>query len=109
MDVPIFNELGGVLLRPGRTTRVLCAKPRDGGGGNGGHCVWNADWLPERIGARLRELTDEQHASHTLFHNEIIVSGKTWAAHLPRAIEAFFRVRGAPEGEARRQHAYEAS
>lgn len=113
---------GGLVLRPGASTRVMCASAADSGGtcvaGPGEapmatespHGLYNGDdypgdgcrrcrWAPPAIHGYLRRVTHWQQAHRRPFYNEFVLSAAHWKAGLPEIIEATF----GPQGE--RAHA----
>ena len=116
-------EAGGVILRPGITTKVACGNAGDAGGecllnhredcpaideadGDGGEgpFCWGA-WRPADVGGYL-----QRGVYHNAFkgYNEFLVHGEWWHAHLsarPGVIEAFIAGTQAHAYEAQRLHA----
>ena len=96
-------EAGGVILRPGASTKIQCGNSGDAGGdcyqnsrhdcptieaddddGTGPFC-WGF-WRPHDVGAYIKRGV-RQRKFH--LYNEFLVHGNVWHAHLPHVIEAF--------------------
>jgi len=117
IPIPVYgNGVGsnGVVLRPGRTTRIACGTGWDSGGGacrqrcpsiaaTGGdpsHYDPQRDgrdgcsWGPQDFGVYLKRAnrwqTTVQARGRNTDYNEVVVEGDHWNAHLPLTIEAFF-------------------
>ena len=98
---------GGVILRPGSSTRVKCGHGKDSGAGacasgntfcpptssvatglDGPPC--GDAWHPSDVHAYLKRETDAYRRAPGWGHyNEFIVDGHVWDRSLPQAIEAF--------------------
>ena len=107
----IFNTCrsrGGMILRPGPSTRVLCGAAADAGANclplvttvpkglyNGDHypgdgCSSTCKWAPNTVHAFLRRVNHWQGVYKRPFYNEFVLSAPHWREHLPLTIEAFF-------------------
>jgi hypothetical protein len=89
-------ESGGVVLRPGPTTRIVCAQNHDAGGycheplcppaSDGASCDEGRSWRPEDAHYYLRR---QAPTGQRTYYNELLVDGAHWASALPHVIEAF--------------------
>lgn len=84
---------GGVILRPGNATRIVCGLSHDAGGYCHDYCPPSAEhdatcdegaWHPEDAPAYLH-----RQSSYLTWYNEFLVDGRHWARHMPLAVEAF--------------------
>ena len=95
---------GGIIFRPGSTTRIVCGN----GGDCGGYChPWCAptdastptagracestkSWRPSDVGLYLQRETVERRRGdyRNNVYNEFLVDGRHWAKHLPFTIDA---------------------
>ena len=113
--------VGGLVLAPSVT--IFCAYADDGNsmdpkkvcnplGGDGVQCIPGCypvgqqcadkrrDWLCSYPPSQLREALEAHQRRGAVKNNEIVVSTSSVVASLPSSIEAFFVIRGGPEGEA---------
>ena len=116
--LPLFasGTAGGLIFRPGPSTKVMCGKAKDSAGtcsvwhppGVDPWCpavsgdvanrgVWSEPgdtcgyaWRPADVGHYLQRLTAFQQHRQTLNYNEIIIDASWWQSHLPDTVEAVF-------------------
>jgi hypothetical protein len=112
--IPTFTCLkGGLILRPGTSTKIKCAAGQDNGGVCKGFCHtlnafkdWPGDdchglnWPPENIGKYLELTAAYSIANKRSTYNEFIVDPLPWQRNVPQTVEAMFGTRGAPLKEA---------
>ena len=124
--IPVFScDEGGIVFRPGFTTRVLCGNGGDSGGqchsfcstasdlGDVGSFTYPGDgcgggsWRPTDCGMYLRRVATWQKRNGRSEYNEFILEGagprSVWSASLPDMVEAFFLPRG-PTAQSVRAH-----
>lgn len=126
-SIPVFScSHGGIILRPGFTTRVICGNGGDSGGSCHDFCPrvsaigdvtsynypgdgCGGSWRPADFGMYLQRTTMWQKRNARSFYNEVIIEGairdSTWLANLPTTVEAFFQVQGEAMGTVERHHA----
>ena len=96
---------GGIIFRPGKSTRVVCGNGHDSGGychewcpTTGGKDAMEGDvsmcpnsWKPEDINVYLAGDTMAYQSDNSGIgrYNEFQIDGAWWNSHLPDAIEAF--------------------
>ena len=104
---------GGVILRPGRATRILCGHGKDFGARCGAFCPPTergatdlagpkcaSAWRPADVHTYLFRETDDYRRNPEWGHyNEFIIDGRHWDANLPDAVEAFMSGRSGAEVE----------
>ena len=103
---------GGVILRPGAHTRVLCGHGQDSGAHCNGICahltegagahegaICSGAWAPQDIGEWIhRDTAAYRREPGWGKYNEFLINGTHWDAHLPWSINAFLSSRsGASE------------
>jgi hypothetical protein len=116
--LPLFagGGAGGIIFRPGASTKVTCGKAKDSAGtcavwhprgvdpwcpavsGDvAGRTDWSEPgdmcgyaWRPSDIGHYLQRLTSYQQHWQRLSYNEIIIDAPWWRAHLHDTVEAVF-------------------
>jgi hypothetical protein len=101
---------GGVILRPGPSTHVLCVNEQD----SNGRCRSNHrtfPWSPRRssyvgadIGQQLHALSRRQRLDNRTTYNEVEVNATHWRSHPASTIEAWFMVDGHTTDGTREKH-----
>jgi hypothetical protein len=100
----------GLILRPGGSTKILCAHGGDAGSGcdslqtkapvglyegaefpgDGCGIAGSCSWAPPTIHAYLRRVTHWQEQQHRSFSNDFVLDADHWRDNLPLTLEAFF-------------------
>ena len=108
--IPTFTcKNGGLILRPGVSSKIKCAAGQDNGGVCKGFCHslnafkdWPGDdchglnWPPENIGKYLELTAAYSIANKRSTYNEFIVDPLPWQNRVTHAVEAMFGTRGQP-------------
>ena len=125
--IPVFTcKDGGVIFRPGASTKLVCGNAADSGGACHAFCKpapevgdvasfsfpgdgCGSSWRPPDFGNYLARTAAWRKMNHRSNYNEIIVEGagpqSQWSGHAASTIGAFFQIKGSALDVVRYHHA----